>query len=133
MRPFVAAQAQVRLGLLEQGLVRGAVGFVAYIAAFGHGRMLVDKRARLFGMALKTGLFYALGLKVPQGAAVGIMAAYALHFTLVDGVVGRKLPVRFLFGMALVAGFVRAFFKLALSLARVNAVALAAGQSALRV
>jgi hypothetical protein len=102
--PEVAALAEVWLLGLEELVVVRAVGVVAGEAILTDRGVLMEKRAALFGVTLVALLVNRIGRDhLGIGPVVRIMAAYAAHLALEDGVVGRALalgPIGFVTGEA---------------------------------
>ena len=85
----VASQTQERRRLVQQVVGHGAVRLVAVAAIFRYGRMLVDERSLLVGMAFPAEQIQSLRLDVAFILSVCVVAIGAGHQSFIDGVVRR--------------------------------------------
>lgn len=103
VRPNMTLQAKGWLALNQQVVLRSAMGVVACHAVLCHRRMLEGERASLFGMALVARLSDRFFPEHSVWAAMGIVAATALHLALRHRMVRRHLGLNLLPFVAVVA------------------------------
>ena len=76
---------------MQQVVSHGTMRVVANGTIFLDGRVLVDKRALLFGVTSITNHIDGVGFQVSFGLSVRIVAIGTRHLPFPDGMMGRQL------------------------------------------